>query len=106
MRVRARLEVDIERAAASPSAGCLEGLLLGVRLAGAAVIALTHHLAAGVEHHRADHRVRGGPVIGLPGQVDGASGPMQVDARICICRWQALEIYGRLRVGARERPRG
>ena len=92
MRMDAGFEVDIERPIASKFAGGGERFLLGMELTMSAMEALSSQVPIRVQYHRAHHRIRARPEVGLARQIDGACGPMQVYARIRICcrqtRWQ------------------
>src|SRR5207247_2651618 len=76
--VGAGLEVHIDAAAPGAVARLLERLLLGMWLSLGSVVALAGEVALAVQHHRADHRVGAGPVVGTARQLEGARRPVKV----------------------------
>ena len=103
MGVRARLEVDVERAA-SRSVGCgREGFIFRVRLARLAMVSLANELAGSVEDQGAHHRVRARPVIGPARQLDGTRCPVQVEALGGFCGSQSWQ-YTRAEIVINQQP--
>ena len=86
MRVRTWFEIDVQRATLCSLARGLERLLLSVWPPRLTVITLAGEPTDCVQHHRPNHRIWAGPVIGLTRQLDGTRSPVQVDTRIGRCR--------------------
>ena len=84
MGVRAGFEADVQGSVPGAVAGRRESLLFSVGLPSVAVEAFAGHQAVGVDHHRADHRVGTGPVVGLARELQGTRGPMKVYAPVVI----------------------
>src|SRR5438876_10993402 len=84
MGVRARLEVDVQRAAFGPIARLGESLFFGMRLAGPLVITLAREMALAIQNHSADHGVGAGVVVRLSRQGEGAGRPVHVCAALAV----------------------
>jgi len=76
--VRTGLEVDVDRPAAGARTGGYQCDHLRVVLPLGVVVALTGHVARGVDHDRPHHRVGAGAIVREARELEGARGPLHV----------------------------